>query len=163
MIAQSIILYGIILSILASSIIVGTLYVKPRLLLQRYPKDVQRMVQEKTEVEKKQTRLVGIPFLLVLLAVPFVSTFVLKRSVADLSFAAAFGNAFGILTVFNLVDLFIIDWLLFVRIRPRFLVIPGSEGAKGYDNFAFHAKGFVSGTVMAAIAGVLIALAVQWA
>jgi hypothetical protein len=163
MIAKSIILNGIILSILASLIIVGTLYVKPRLLLQRYPKDVQRMVPAKTEEEKMRTRMVGILFVLVLLAVPLVSTLALKKGVADLSFAAAFGNAFGILTVFNLVDLFIIDWLLFVRIRPRFLVIPGSEGAKGYDDFAFHAKGFLTGTVWAAIAGILVALIVHFA
>jgi len=149
---------GVVLSVLASLLIVGTLYGNPRLLLQDYPKDVQRMVPPKTDREKKRTAWIAVPFMLVLIGVPFVSTLLLKKNLGDVGFLAAFGHAFGVLAIFNLVDLLVLDWFLIVKIRPRFVVLPGTEGAAGYGDTAHHLKGFVSGLVMSAVAGLLIAL-----
>jgi len=75
----------------------------------------------------------------------------------DIGFPAAFLNVFGILSVFNAVDLLLIDWLVFCAITPRFLVIKGTEGMAGYKDYLFHLKGFATGTVLAAGAGAALA------
>ena len=83
-----IVLDGAILSTVASLILIASLYFNPRLFLQDYPKDIQSRVPPKTEKEKRQSLIVGIPFLIVLVAVPFISTLALKRQ--DVSFVHLF-------------------------------------------------------------------------
>ncbi|MDH3734751.1 MAG: hypothetical protein OEU54_14585 [Gemmatimonadota bacterium] len=63
------------------------------------------------------------------------------------------------LSVFNLVDLLILDWLILVRIQPGFVVLPGTEGLAGYDDYRFHGHAFLIGTtgilVVSLLAGLL--------
>ena len=42
---------GAILSVLASIILMGTLWLRPRLFLQDYPKEIQAVVPPKTDFE----------------------------------------------------------------------------------------------------------------
>ena len=66
----------------AKSILVFGIYllrINPRMWLQDYPQDIQDRVPPKTEREKRQALIVGIPFLVVLAAVPFISTLTLNR------------------------------------------------------------------------------------
>jgi len=156
----SIAIYGLILSAALSAIIAGTLYANPRLLLRSYPAGIKRAAGAQTDAEKKKTRIIGFIFLLILIGIPAVSTWLLERSQGgDIDFLTAFLNAFGILTVFNAVDLLLIDWLLFCTVTPRFLVIKGTEGMAEYKDYLFHLKGFVSGTVMAAAGSTALAAA----
>lgn len=156
----SIVLYGLALSAVLSAIIVGTLYVNPRLLLQSYPADIQRAAEAKTAPERRQTRFIGAFFLLFLVGIPAVSTWLLERSHSgDIAFSTAFLNAFGIMSVFNAVDLLVIDWLLFCAVTPKFLVIEGTEGMAGYKDCLFHFRGFAVGTVLAAAASLILAAA----
>jgi len=155
---MSILLYGLALSIVLSAMIVGTLYANPRLLLQSYPEGIQRAAGAKTASEQRTTRIIGACFLLVLIGVPAVSTWLLERSLGgDIAFPTAFLNAFGIMTVFNAVDWLVIDWLLFCTVTPKFLVIEGTEGMAEYRNYRFHFRGFVVGTVLAAAASLALA------
>ncbi|MCJ7735111.1 MAG: hypothetical protein MUP11_11240, partial [Anaerolineales bacterium] len=120
---------GLILSILASLMIMLSLRHNPRIWLQDYPPDIQDLVPSKTKEEKRLSLLVGIPFLVLLIAVPFVSTLVLKiQSQGNISFFTLAANAFGVAFIFNLVDWLILDWIIFCWITPGFLVIPGTEG-----------------------------------
>ncbi|SCC37367.1 Uncharacterized protein BC05F1_03095 [Bacillus wiedmannii] len=59
--------------------------------------------------------------------------------------------------IFNLVDLFIIDWLIFCWITPEFVVIPSTEGMKGYKNYKFHLRGAIIGTKFFAIVSLFLA------
>jgi hypothetical protein len=148
---------GLILSIFTSVMIMLSLRYNPRIWLQDYPSDIQDLVPSKTEGEKRFSVLVGIPFLIVLIAIPFVSTLVLKiQSQGNISFFTLAANAFGVAFVFNLVDWLILDWIIFCWITPGFLVIPGTEGAEGYKNIWFHFRGFLIGTVFSLIAGLVI-------
>ena len=150
-----IVLDGAILSTVASLILIASLYFNPRLFLQDYPKDIQSRVPPKTEKEKRQSLIVGIPFLIVLVAVPFISTLALKRQ--DASFVHLFLNAFGVAFVFNLVDLLLLDWLMFCTITPKFIVIPGTAGMEGYKDYFYHFKASIIGTVLSVVAGLVIA------
>jgi hypothetical protein len=149
---------GIILSVLASTLLIGILRFNPRLFLQDYPDEIQNQVPPKTDQEKRQSLIVGIPFLLLLFVVPFISTLVLKHQSGELfSFFPLFINAFGVVFIFNLVDLLLLDWLLFCFITPSFLVIPGTNGMQAYKDYGYHFRAFLIGTILSIAAGLMIA------
>ena len=152
------ILHGAILSVTASTLLVAALRFNPRLFLQDYPEDIQDQVPPKTDQEKKQSLLVGIPFLILLAVLPLISTLALKRQGGgEVSFLQLFLNAFGVAFIFNLVDLLLLDWLIFCFITPQFVVISGTEGMAGYKDYFFHFKGFIIGTGLSIVAGLVIA------
>lgn len=149
---------GLILSLLATLIIGVSIWINPRLWLQDYPKDIQALVPPKTEKEKKQTSLIGIPFLATLLLVPFLSTWMLKQANnGEISFPVLFANAFGVFWIGNLWDLLVVDWLIGCTFTPKFIIFPGTEGAAGYKDYAFHFRGFLIGTVISVIIGLVVA------
>lgn len=68
---------------------------------------------------------------------------------------------FVLLEIFNLLDLLILDWLFFVKIRPGRIVLPGTEGLPGYEDYGFHFRGFLAGTAGIIVTS-LIAGAIAW-
>ncbi len=155
---SKILLDGALLSILASISIISILRFNPRLFLQDYPDEIQAVVPPKTDQEKRQSLITGIPFLLILLAVPFISTLILKRQSGEIiPFFTLFLNAFGVAFFFNLVDLLLLDWLLFCVITPSFLVIPGTERMQEYKDYGFHFRAFLIGTGLSIAGGLVIA------
>ena len=154
---RRIVLDGAILSLVASLLLIVSLRLNPRIWLQDYPEDIQNKVPPKTGQEKRLSLIFGLPFLVLLAAVPFVSTLALKRQDGGVSFLQLFLNAFGVVFAFNLVDLLLLDWLMFCTITPRSVVIPGTEGMKGYKDYSYHFKASVIGTVLSIVAGLVIA------
>ncbi|PEI74277.1 nitroreductase [Bacillus wiedmannii] len=147
---------GVIMSIVLSLIILGSLYYNSRLLLTEYPKDIQKVVFPKSIHEKKQTIYFNIAYNAILFGTPFVSTYILHKH-EKLLYIDAYLHTFGILMIFNLVDLFILDWLIFCWITPRFVVIPSTEGMKGYKDYKFHLRGAIVGTKFLAIVSLFLA------
>ncbi len=96
--------------------------------------------------------LVGFPFF-------FILAFKQANS-SNCSFLILFVNAFGVIGViwiFNLFDLLVLDWLIGCTFTPKFAIILGTEGAAGYKDYAFHFRGFLIGTVLSVIVGMIIA------
>lgn len=64
------------------------------------------------------------------------------------------------------VDLVVLDWLVFLTLQPRFVVLPGTEGMEGYRDLQFHVRGFarasVASLVIAAINAAVLATASAW-
>lgn len=143
---------------LASVTLIGLVVYNPRLMLQDYPPAIQAVVPPKTETEKRQSILLGMPFLLLLLVLPFVFAFRLEQA----SFAALFLYALGVVWAFNLWDWLVLDWLLFCTITPKMMVIPGSEGHPAYKDYAFHFRGFLIGTVFSLVMGLIVATVVYF-
>ncbi|PEY29043.1 nitroreductase [Bacillus cereus] len=153
---EQMLLVGTIMSIILSIMIWGSLYYNPRLWLNDYPKDIQKSVLPKTITEKRQTLYFGIVYNVILFGTPLISTFLLNQY-EKLLFIDAFLHSFGILMIFNLVDLLIIDWLIFCWITPRFVVIPSTEGMRGYKNYRMHLRGAMIGTPFLIIVSLFIA------
>lgn len=150
---------GMILSVIASTFIIISGFLGPRIWLQDYPRDIQAMVPPKTDKEKRLSLILGIPFIAILLAVPFISTLSMRSSsMEQVSFLSLAVHAFGVIFIFNLVDWLVLDWLMFCTITPPFMVIPGSEGAAGYKDYAFHFRGFLKGILFSALGGAIIGL-----
>jgi len=157
------VLDGTILTAVASLIILVSLRLNPRIWLQDYPAEIQAAVPPKTPQEKKLSLTLGIPFLLLLLGAPLVSTLLLEQqAAAPLPFPLLFVNAFGVLFLFNLFDWLVLDWLLFCTITPHFLVIPGTETMPAYRNCGYHFRGFLAGAAISGVWGLVAAAAVSF-
>jgi hypothetical protein len=155
-ILTTILVYGVPASILLSAIILAMIRVNPRLMLRSYPKDVRAAMPPQTAAEKRQTLYWGIPFWLCLLGFPIAAALSVKA--AQLSPWGIFLSAAGVVFLFNLVDWLILDWLIVCTIIPRFMVLPGTEGMAGYTNYGVHLRGFLIGTVFAAVIGLLLTI-----
>ena len=150
-------LYGAILSVLMSIAFIGTAYLNPEIWLSDYPPDIQEKYGPMSERAKRQRKLIGIPVFLVLFGTIVFSFFRFAQLSGELTFFAAFILTFVILMVFNLVDLLVLDWLIFVTIQPRIIVLPGTEGMEGYRDYGFHFRAFLKGVVGSLIAGLIVA------
>jgi hypothetical protein len=143
---------------IATITLLGLVLYNPRLMLQDYPPAIKAIVPPKTDVEKRQSTLLGMPFLLALLILPFVFVFRL----AETSFLGLFLYAFGVVWAFNIWDWLVLDWLIFCAITPKAFVIPGSEGHPAYKDYAFHFRGFLIGTVFSLVMGLIVATVVYF-
>lgn len=151
---------GGLLSAAASVLIFASLRANPRIWLHDFPEDLRNAVPPKTDAEKRQSVLWGVPLMGLLLGAPIVSTLLFERTHAGASVAQLFYHAFVVASVFNVIDLVVIDWLVLCTFTPRSLIIPGTEGMAGYRDYGHHFRGFLAGIVFTAVlAGVAAALA----
>lgn len=153
--------FGVILSVLSSTVLLVSAYLYPESMVDDYPADIRAKYGPMSEKAKRHKRLVGLPFAIVLIGILVISIMTLRNVLGgELTFTAVFTSLFIILLTFNLVDLLIIDWLIFNTIKPRFIVLPGTEGMAGYRNYGFHFRAFLKGTAGALIASAVIAILV---
>lgn len=147
---------GLALSLYLGVAFVALSLLDPEMWLGDYPPDIREAWGPMSPAARRRKWLLGVPVFALALALVVLAT----RQIAAVpppSFGAVWLHTFVMLSVFNLVDLLVIDWLLFVRIRPAFVVLPGTEGMAGYDDYAFHARAFAIGTVGIAVFGVIVA------
>jgi hypothetical protein len=149
---------------IGSIIVLGMMRFNPRLFLNEgdMPPDILAAVPPKTEQEKRQALILGIPFLIAIVAVPFISTLQFRQQAGgNVPFLYLFLHSFLILMIFNLFDLFILDFLLFCTITPRFMVVPGTEGLAGYKDYGFHIRQHLRSVIFMTLGALLIALIVS--
>jgi hypothetical protein len=100
-----------------------------------------------------------------LIVVPVLGLFRLQTADASVGFWSAFVFSGIILLVFNLFDLFILDWLFFCTIQPRAMVLPGTEGMVAYRDYRFHFIGFLKGLGFTLVGSLIVAvlwIVIQW-
>ena len=153
-------LYGAILSGLMSIAFIGTTYLNPEIWLSDYPPDIREKYGPMSERAKRQRKLIGIPVVLVLFGTIVFSIFRFAQLSGELTSFAAFILTFVMLMIFNLVDLLLLDWLIFVTIQPRIIVLPGTEGMEGYRDYGFHFRAFLKGVAGSLIASLIVAGAI---
>ena len=159
-----ILLDGGLFVIIGSLIVLGVMRFNPRLFLNKgdMPPDILAAVPPKTEAEKRQAIILGIPFLIAVVAVPFLSTLQFRQHAGgDIPFLYLVLHPFLILLMFNLFDLFILDFLLFCTLTPRFMVVPGTEDLAGYKDYGFHIWQHLRSVIFMALAALLIAIVVS--
>jgi len=98
--------------------------------------------------------LIGVPFALALLW--------RTATLVSHSFWELFAYAFGVLFIFNLVDLLILDWLIVCWFKPRWVVLPGTEHIVIPKPYLHHFEGFLMGTVGLLFVGLAIAAFVRF-
>ncbi len=155
---QHSLLYGAILSVLMSALFLTAAYLNPEIMLRGYPPDIKAKYGPSSEKTSQQRK----PMALLLFVILFGTLIFSIVQLADVSsepltLTTIFLSTFVILLTFNLVDLLIIDWLVFVTLQPKFIILPGTKGMAGYKDYGFHFKAFLRGTVLCLIASLVMA------
>lgn len=150
--------YGALLSVLMSALFLTGALLSPDVMLRGYPPDIKGKYGPVSEKGNRIRKRMVAPLFLILLGTPIISVIHLARvNGGELAFGAVFLSVFVTLLTFNVVDLVILDWLIFVTLQPGFVVLPGTEGMAGYKDYDFHFKAFLRGTVLCLIASLVIA------
>jgi hypothetical protein len=150
---------GTVMNVLLSIVVLGSIYLNPLMWIGDYPPDIQAAVGP-VSIPPVQQLVMGVLFLLIVGGMPLWSCAKLRREHdGELTFPSAFVHNALIALYFAVWDLLVLDWLIFVTIRPAFMVIPGTEGLAGYSDYFFHLKvSFLGWTQWIAIlaAGVIL-------
>jgi hypothetical protein len=95
----------------------------PRFALKDLPRDIRESVPPLTKRETLQALIFFLPFMALVVGIPFLSALGLEaEGAADVSFGALFVHILGVLFVFFVVDLVVLDWLIYCTITPKRLV-----------------------------------------
>ena len=150
---------GALLSLVGSTYVLLILRFNPRLFLRHYPKEIQEIVPPKSTKEIWISILLGgVPFLLLFVGSQFDSALLWQNSIQGRPlFWERFAHAFGVISLFNLVDLFILDWLIVCWLKPPWVILPGTEHIVIPKLYLHHFKGFLLGTVLSVVVGLAIA------
>ncbi len=144
--------HGLLICIPFSLFVLVTFARWPRLWLHSLPADIQEMAGPKTAVEERRTKLLLIPYLLILPGLSIASALLAARVAnINLSVLGAALHIYGIWIVVHLWDLLIIDCGYALLMDPQRPPIPGTAGAKGYRDYAFHVRAFLRAVPMSAL------------
>ncbi|HWE53325.1 MAG TPA: hypothetical protein VG273_26265 [Bryobacteraceae bacterium] len=144
---------GALVSLVGSIYVLVLMRFNPRLFLQHFYREIREVVPPKSKKERRISVILGL-----LMGVPFISGLLWRTATLGVhSFWQFFAYVFGVLFIFNLVDLIILDWLIVCWFKPRWVVLPGTEHIVVRNPYLHHFKGFLAGSAGLAIAGVAIA------
>lgn len=149
---------GSLLSLIFGAFTSITLLINPEIWLNDYPPDIKEKFGPQSEKAKRLGMLAAVPFFFLLIGPIIRSNLALKKENGGvLPFKMAFLNTYGQFVYVWLFDLVIMDWLFFVTLQPKRIVLPGTEGAAGYKNYAFHLKVSLPALPLAILPSLLIA------
>ena len=158
--------YGLGLSLALVVVMVISSRIAMDMWVGDYPPDIKAKYGEMSARAKQYRPLIAVLFfgaILVIIGLAFVNLH--ANAGRDVGFFDYFLTAFTILFVFNLFDLLIADWLVFVFIQPKIIILPGTEGMAGYKDYGFHFRGFLIGIGFSLVGGLVLAAAgwsVNW-
>ncbi len=149
-------LYGLLMSAALMALMLLSMVWNPAIWAGDYPPDIKAKVGPPDARTQKQKKLITLPFFGIMLAGFGLAVAALPAAGLAVNFANAFVVGFVMALVFNLVDLLLIDWVVFVTWQPRLIVLPGTEGMAGYRDYAFHFRAFLKGLVFCLVAALLV-------
>ena len=159
LLAQQILLDGLILSIGLSVILLSSMAINPRIMRSDYPPQIKEKLPPLSNAEKRQLALTGLLFWGFAVGLFFYSTrSLIARNGSESLFLPVFLNTYLVFEVANLFDLFVLDYLLLIVMRPGFLFIPEAAGMEQYNTFAFHFAGFLKGLVIGVVLSLIVAV-----
>lgn len=150
------VIFGVVFSI--AMLIIGCL--NAEMILNDYPPDIRAKFGPMSEKTRKQANLVSLPLLAILGLIVVLGLGQLRNLTGILTFLNTFIVVTTIFQMWNLIDLVFLDWFLLMTLKPRFMILPGTEGMAGYGDYGFHFRKFLNGIVFTSIlGGVVTALA----
>ncbi len=134
---------GLVLSLALTALLVISGRVALDMFVDNYPPDVQKRYGPMSPRAARLRPYIAALLFMIMLGIPLLGLFALRAEINTVPFLPALVFSGIALLVFNLFDLIILDWLFFVTIRPRAMVLPGTEGMAGYSDYRFHFIGFL--------------------
>lgn len=151
-------LYGAILSVVLSVMVMISLRINAEIWAHDYPPDVKAKYGPISERSRRQKNLFAALFFAVLAGVLVLTIVRIGQLTGGApSFFQLAAGVFIVAMMFNLVDLLVLDWLILGFIQPSFVILPGTEGMAGYKDYGFAFRGFLTGTVGIVAASLVIA------
>ncbi|MBI5301883.1 MAG: hypothetical protein HY868_07085 [Chloroflexi bacterium] len=140
---QHSIMYGTLFGALMIVSFIVIALVNPEIWLKDYPPDIQVRFGAMRENAQRQKHVVTLPVVIAFIAI-FVGALMELGQLkgGELSFLEVALAVMVMMTVFNAMDLIILDWIIFVTLHPRLVVLPGTEGTAGYRDYRFHLVAF---------------------
>lgn len=151
--------YGLGISVVLAIGLLGGMWVNPEVMLHDYPPDIKVAYgPARNPNSHRQTTWMAIFLFLVVIAGLVLAIIRLPRP-------SGFGQGYlyGLVTLwtammtFNIFDLLVLDIPL-VYLKPKRLVLPGTEGLNGYSDVLFHVRGFFKGTIGITLSSLVLAL-----
>jgi len=147
------VIHSLIYAVIFSTFTLITLFINPRIWLQDYPDKIKKIVPSKTEKEKKQTVVLSVFFILIFIGYPIITLLLYKNSI---TFFSLFLHFFILFQFSNLIDLLILDWIIFCTITPKRIIITGTTVEDGYKDYKFHFIAFLKGIVITTFAALIL-------
>ena len=166
MLWTNIVVHGLVFAvILTAYLLVVMMKLSPRVwAFSDYPKEITNSVSPQTKEERRTAKIMSVPFFILGIGYPFLSTYLLKGFLGGtISILDAFLNTFGVVMFGFMADLIILDLLIVGTLTPKFVIIPGTEDMKEkeYKDFRlYHTKAHVKAVLPLAIASLVIGLIV---
>jgi hypothetical protein len=143
---------------LVPELIRASVYYNAEIMHDNYPPHIREKALPMSDAAKKQRVVVTIPFITLLLGFPAYSNLKLKRqNHGHLSLKNAFINAYAVFAFSNLFDLLVLDYLVVLRMGPRFAMLPGTKESDYSNDYFFHFVGFLKGMGYGMIPSLIIA------
>ncbi|HWR64492.1 MAG TPA: hypothetical protein VN364_00090 [Bellilinea sp.] len=145
-------IYGGILSALMFLFIIGSMLYNPELWLNDYPPDVRQKYGPVSEQTLKTRKWFGIVMILIMAGVILATALTVPTVSGDKApFLTTLRSAYIVFLIGSLMDLLVIDLLLGMVIRPKFMILKGTEGAAGYKDVKFHFNAFLRSAFSGAV------------
>jgi hypothetical protein len=158
---SSVLVDGAVLSAALGAVIAGSLAYEPRVWLNDAPPRVRMLAPPLTPAERRTRAAVGALFVLTLIGVTAWSAARLPARYGEpLSIGTIFLHFVGVFFFFNLFDLLVIDWLLLLVLRPRFVMrlsVPGLSYEETVGTYGYHFRAFLKGTGFIIVASLIAA------
>ena len=139
-------------------LVLGSLRLDPTMWVHSYPPDIREKFGPTPKQSRGRIAIIGI---VVYACVAGAIWLALRQGPTlpggMLTVPQIFITTWLVFTVFNLVDLLIIDWFLLVKLQPQWVILPGTDGSMaGYHDYGYHFRGFLKGLAGTTIASVII-------
>jgi hypothetical protein len=152
------VLVGIGLSILLGVFVLGSLRLDATMWVHSYPPDIRARFGPTPPQARRRRALLA---LVVYACVAAILWLAIRRLPTlpggELTPSQIFVTAWVVFNVLNLVDLLIIDWFILLTLKPRWMILPGTDATMaGYHNYAYPFRGFLIGLVITALASTVV-------
>ena len=145
-------IFGVVFS--AAMLIIGR--INAEMILNDYPPDIREKYGAMSEATRKQANLMTLPLLATLGLVVVLGLGQLREISGALTFIETLIVSTVIFQMWNLLDLILLDWFLLMTLKPKFMILSGTEGMAGYRDYKFHFRKFLNGIVFTFILALIV-------
>lgn len=144
-------LYGFVPLVLPTALLLVALRWGRSAFAEDYPPDIRAVLPELGRGDVLRGRVLGPAFLISLLGVACCASWSWIHDDPARGFWSAYLMAAAVIVAFSAIDLLVVDWLVICRLRPAWVVIPGTQGCADWGDYGFHLRAQLSPKCLAAL------------
>lgn len=134
---------------ITAAVLVTVLIVAPYGFFSDYPQDIQDAAEPPTKKQRRAGLIGGIVFMAVMIVTLSSVLITWSRSVGGAGYWELALMGLVATVMFSLVDLVIVDWLVICTIRPKAILLPGTEDCIGWRDRGFHFRALMQPKALA--------------